>query len=96
MSCFQVATERMKACGISGSIVNMSTNGAKHVAPFPTAVYSSIKAGIDHLTECMAVELAPHKVCNRVTILTILFVVRVTSMPNLVLVLGSAYTDQCH
>ena len=74
----------MKACGVKGSIVNLSTNGSKHVPPFPAAVYCSVKAAIDHLTHCMAVELAPHNVCStsgltsyNILYYTTLYIVRV-------------------
>lgn len=56
-------TERMKAAGLAGSVVHISSVGSKHAAP-NTSVYSVTKAAVDHLTRCMAVELAANKVCS--------------------------------
>ena len=45
----------------SGRIVNMSSQ-AGQIALKGEAIYCMTKAGIDHLTRCLAYEWAPHKV----------------------------------
>ena len=54
--------QKMKATG-GGSIINISSNAA-HIVNIPqnTSSYSSAKAAVNHLTRCLAVEFAPHKI----------------------------------
>jgi NAD(P)-dependent dehydrogenase (short-subunit alcohol dehydrogenase family) len=56
----QAAGRRMIARQ-SGRIINMSSQ-AGHVALKGEAIYCMTKAGIDHLTRCLAYEWAPHNV----------------------------------
>jgi len=56
----QAAGRRMIARK-SGRIINMSSQ-AGHVALKGEAIYCMTKAGIDHLTRCLAYEWAPHNV----------------------------------
>lgn len=57
----QAAAKQMVAQGRGGVIVNMSSvNG---ITAIPTiAAYNASKGGIDNLTRCMALALAPHKI----------------------------------
>jgi len=59
--CCQAAAKQMVAQGGGGSIITMSSvNG---VMAIPTiAAYNASKGGIDNLTRCMAVSLAPHNI----------------------------------
>lgn len=52
----------MKAAGVQGSIVNVSSNASTHSEPVIT-MYSALKAALDHFTHLLAVELGPQKVC---------------------------------
>ena len=54
----QIFVKKLVAAGKRGSIVNISSAGSIQTAPMCSA-YSSLKAGLDHLTRNMAVELAP-------------------------------------
>ncbi|CAG7730777.1 unnamed protein product [Allacma fusca] len=57
----QVVAKKMIAAGKSGSIVNVSSAGG--LRAFPTVcAYSTMKAALDHLTKCMAIELGPQKI----------------------------------
>lgn len=54
----QVAAANMKARGVSGAIVNVSSQGSK-VGLVDHTSYCSSKGAIDQLTRVMAVELGP-------------------------------------
>jgi NAD(P)-dependent dehydrogenase (short-subunit alcohol dehydrogenase family) len=57
----QVVAKKMIASGKPGSIVNVSSVAG--LKPVPMAcVYSALKAGLDHLTKIMAVDLGKHKI----------------------------------
>ncbi|CAG7730776.1 unnamed protein product [Allacma fusca] len=57
----QVVAKKMIAAGKSGSIVNVSSVGGLRAFPSVCA-YSTLKAALDHLTKCMAIELGPQKI----------------------------------
>jgi NAD(P)-dependent dehydrogenase (short-subunit alcohol dehydrogenase family) len=57
----QEAARRMVAAGKPGSIVNISSITGERTMPGLTA-YATAKAGLEHLTRGMAVELARHGV----------------------------------
>ena len=57
----QIFAKKLIAEGKKGSIVNFSSSASKTCAPMLFA-YSALKAGLDHLTRNMAVELAPFNI----------------------------------
>ena len=57
MNTSQIFTKKLIAEGKKGSIVNFSSAGSKKGTP-SAVLYCSLKAGLDHLTRNMAVELA--------------------------------------
>ena len=61
MNVSQVFAKKLISVGKKGSIVNFSSSGSKIPMSFAVA-YSSLKAGLDHLTRNMAVELAPFNI----------------------------------
>jgi len=56
--CCQAVGSIMRDNGY-GKIINLSSTFSKSVVP-GRSVYAGIKAGIDHLTEALAMEWAPH------------------------------------
>ncbi|VAW37959.1 3-oxoacyl-[acyl-carrier protein] reductase [hydrothermal vent metagenome] len=56
--CCQAVGSIMRGHGY-GKIINLSSTFSKSIVP-GRAVYAGIKAGIDHLTEALAMEWAPH------------------------------------
>jgi len=59
MSCCQAEARAMVATGTAGVIVNVSS-GESSRPSVNMAPYGAAKAGINHLTSTLAVELAPH------------------------------------
>jgi L-xylulose reductase len=57
----QLVVARMKAAGVQGSIVHVSSNASTHSEPIIT-MYSALKAALDHFTHLLAVELGPLKI----------------------------------
>ena len=57
----QIFTKKLIAEGKKGSIVNFSSVASKVTSPLVFA-YCALKAGLDHLTRNMAVELAPYNI----------------------------------
>ena len=61
MNVSQIFTNKLRAEGKTGSIVNFSSVASKLATSLGVA-YSSLKAGLDHLTRNMAIELAPFNI----------------------------------
>lgn len=57
----QAVAKGMVARGTGGSIVNVSSQASQAALPGHTA-YCASKAGLDHLTRMMALELGPHNI----------------------------------
>ena len=57
----QAAAKQMVEKGIAGRIINISSVDAEMAYPH-NAHYCASKAGLAHLTRCMAVALAPHNI----------------------------------
>ena len=57
----QIFAKKLIAEGKKGSIVNVSSSASKGTMSFAVA-YSALKAGLDHLTRNMAVELVPFNI----------------------------------
>jgi len=57
----QIIAKKMVERGTGGSIVNVSSVAGKKAFPACIA-YGSLKAGLEMMTKCMALELAPHKI----------------------------------
>ncbi|XP_065659827.1 L-xylulose reductase isoform X2 [Hydra vulgaris] len=57
----QFIAKKMISYGKGGKIVNVSSQSSLTALPLHT-VYCVSKAGVDHLTRCMALELGPHHI----------------------------------
>ena len=56
--CMREAVRRMQGRG--GAIVNVSSISSVHVGAFGNSTYSAAKAGVNSLTQTVALEYAPH------------------------------------
>jgi NAD(P)-dependent dehydrogenase (short-subunit alcohol dehydrogenase family) len=57
----QIVAKKMIAAGKPGAIINISSVGGLKAQP-QVCTYSILKAGLDHLTKIMAIELGPHSI----------------------------------
>lgn len=58
----QIVSQRMRGESAGGAIVNIGSIASEMGTNKGCLVYGTLKAGLDHLTQCLAVELAPDQI----------------------------------